>query len=341
MRDRAIVWTCSLLLFVATPLRAQELKLLHTVRHGDGDWGGDYAALSPDCKVLVTDRAVREGDQIDKRLQLWDVATGKLRGTLPGFEVYLLGAAFSPDGKRLVTCGGRGKLQVWDIAGQKELEAFEGVADAPRNLAFSADGRTLAGVEWNSVARWDAATGKKTLSVKRIPSRDEAVFSPDLKTLAAPNHQEIELWDMETKKPRAYLEQRGHITCVAYSRDGKTLVAASCWHVEDDPLNYVGEIRLWDPVKGKERLQMKDIAGSVEALALSPDGATLAVITQKSRDSEEREAKLLDVKTGRIQVLKKWDNQQYSSLHYSPEGVLHLLQIQVADKEVNLYVVKK
>jgi WD40 repeat protein len=63
------------------------------------------ARLRPDGKLVVT--AYDNGDA-----EIWDVATGRSRHRL----VYAGPvAAFSPDGKRVVTAGG-GTAQIWDVA---------------------------------------------------------------------------------------------------------------------------------------------------------------------------------------------------------------------------------
>jgi len=77
--------------------------------------------------------------------------TGELRraavalGT--AIDEQVAAVAFSPDGKRLVTAGGRqsfpGQFQIWDIAGKKNVATFREIPSV-RALAFSPDGQSIA-----------------------------------------------------------------------------------------------------------------------------------------------------------------------------------------------------
>src|SRR5262249_3054292 len=81
-----------------------------------------------------------------------------------------------PDGKRLLTCGGR-VVRIWDIAGKKELRAIQG---ARAGLALSADGKRLIALRSEDgfafkgeqpqgngrVAVWNASGGQPIFAVK-------------------------------------------------------------------------------------------------------------------------------------------------------------------------------
>jgi RNA polymerase sigma factor (sigma-70 family) len=64
-----------------------------------------HFALSPDGKTLVT---------VGSPSRVWEVATGKLRGTIEGHSDSVWTAAFSPDGKLLATGGQDTTVLIWD-----------------------------------------------------------------------------------------------------------------------------------------------------------------------------------------------------------------------------------
>src|SRR5262249_21388067 len=77
--------------------------------------------------------------------------------------------AFSPDGRAVLSASADG-LRLWEVATGKVLWAAQGEDDADYVVAFSPDGRTVLScghpsgpsgyMRPNSLARWDAATGK-------------------------------------------------------------------------------------------------------------------------------------------------------------------------------------
>src|SRR5262249_6029796 len=98
-----------------------------------GSQGATGVRLSPDGKTLAVVEDLRH-------VVLYDAATGKRRLRLARPDWVFVTAAFSPDGKRLVTGGGGYKepgpsfkgytveLKLWDVAGGKELRSFPGHA---------------------------------------------------------------------------------------------------------------------------------------------------------------------------------------------------------------------
>src|SRR5689334_8050281 len=71
-----------------------------------------------------------------------------------------------------------------------------------------------------------------------------------------------------TPPPRGTIQLRhgGAVSALAFTRDGKTLIAAS-----GDRL-----IRLWDPATGEDRRRLAGHTAAALSLALAPDGKRLA-----------------------------------------------------------------
>jgi WD40 repeat protein len=76
-------------------------------------------------------------------------------------------AAFSPDGKRIVTASMDKTARMWDAATAKEIAVLRGHDDRVTSAAFSPDGSRIVTASEDSTARiWDARL--QTLSAKDL-----------------------------------------------------------------------------------------------------------------------------------------------------------------------------
>jgi WD40 repeat protein len=89
-------------------------------------------------------------------VRLWDAATGEELRALTGSDKGGVGVRFSPDGRRLVSCGIEGTVMMWDVAtGVEALRLKGGYGE----VWFSADGSRLFSVGWPTpaVMVWESA----------------------------------------------------------------------------------------------------------------------------------------------------------------------------------------
>src|SRR5262249_25486483 len=142
-------------------------------------------------------------------------------------------------------------------------------------VAFDRDGKTLVTGAFGPdepLRVWDGATGKELRQIKggdRNGAYDLA-FSRDGKSLIWAGLFSLRQWDWATGKelrpywvaPEGSMLMNG---CIALTADGKTLAAAQA-----------ESIRLWDADSGKELLPAAGHRAGAHAVALSPDGRTLA-----------------------------------------------------------------
>jgi len=212
----------------------------------------------------------------EKAVKVWDWRSGKeiFSRACPGDG---RGVAFSPDGKLLaVGLSGDEPLQVWDAGTGELVHTLRDERGWAYTVAFNRDGKLLAtgppGLEL-----WDTATLKKVRTIPEVII-EWAAFTPDGQTMlsASTDHRKgtvhtVSLWDVATGAQRAQfpLKTRGGYAAYHLSPDGKTLFAGR----QDQP---DGCVRAYDVATGRDRFPRRSHAGAVRAVAVSPDGRTLA-----------------------------------------------------------------
>lgn len=237
-----------------------------------------WLGFSPDRKILGVGG------------QLWEAATGKVLRTFPQAMDEIRGA-YSSDFQILAAWGQGKPLQMWDVNTGQELPALKGDTSRTFVAAFSRDGKRFvtmrqekAPITHWTVQVWDLASGQRLALLNRECFNEPWLdLSPDGTRLASfewRNGGFLHLLDVATGKDVAPypvpipLDRKRQGEEVAFSPDGKMLVAASY---------------LWDVDKGK---QLPGVPELVDPIRWSPDGKTLAT-----------GPRLLDVATGRLRPL--------------------------------------
>jgi WD40 repeat protein len=112
---------------------------------------------------------------------------------------FVYGAAFSPDGTRIVTASEDRTARIWDAATGKPIgEPLKGHEGAVESAAFSPDGqRIVTASEDETVMIWDAASGKAIREPLRGHTKEvmTAAFSPDgRRVLTASADKTARIW---------------------------------------------------------------------------------------------------------------------------------------------------
>jgi WD40 repeat protein len=208
-------------------------------------------------------------------IHVWELQTGKVRRTLEFGEDPIEDFAISPDGGRVVTIDRRGKAKVWDAStGGLQRELPEKTEVFRHVLALSPDGKLLAvpQKDGKGVTVYDVATGAVRHRLSDGKGEVYAfTFSPDGKALAVSGERpasRLVLFDLDSGKPRWTVPvESGWFTKLAFSPSGRTLAAGR---------DNGGGMELYEAATGKHWLHVSGVRMTVQALAFSPDGSSLA-----------------------------------------------------------------
>jgi WD40 repeat protein/uncharacterized caspase-like protein len=265
-------------------------------------------AFAPDGRTIAT-------GSWDKKLILRDVRTGKTLHVLQD-NGWVLTARFSPDG-RLLASGTRGnRATVWDVATGRPLHHFAGHQSNVTGVAFSPDGKALASVSLDgTLGLMDVESGR-VLARQAISDTalTAVVFLPDNKTLAiASLDRDIHLWNIQTgKQTRLLRGHNGGVHALALSRDGRALFSIGADKT----------IRRWDTTSGAllastpvpdyavSDFSLKELAAAPGALAVSPDGSSLAWPEgEKIQMTTPAGARTLEGAADEIRLVQAFDNR--------------------------------
>jgi WD40 repeat protein len=267
-------------------------------------------AFSPDGKILASGgygQPTDDGDYLGY-VKFWDVASGKETKSLAAHSNSVLGLAFTPDGKQLVTGGADEKIRLWNLGDYKYVKTFSGHTDAVYGVAVSPSGKSIASASYDDTVRvWDIESGKERFNLDAHTDDVTAVaFSPDSKTLASVSHDEtVRLWGPKTGT------LKGHdwwVVSVRFSPDGK-LLATGSW--DDTAI-------LWDVAK-QEKVAVLDAETSQGAyVAFTPDGRTL--ITAGPGVGTSAIIKIWDVETQQARATIDPGDGLIWAIDVSPDG---------------------
>jgi RNA polymerase sigma factor (sigma-70 family) len=245
------------------------------------------------------------------RLDVWDVATGRVKKTLqaPGRGRHQL--LFTPDGRQLLVAAESGPSTVWDLsAGRQVGELAPPPAKDPKatdsywgTLGFSPDGRQLVAARFGR-GTWAWSWPERALLWHEAKEEEACCFADGATLVCGDWHGDIEMRDPRTGAVRRTLPVPG-IAHVAYSPDRRRMVTAHldgvlrvrdgatgevqkelkgfryAWCVAFSPTGWLlaasgdNSVRVYDTASWQEVARLDGHEGTVRAVFFGPDDATL------------------------------------------------------------------
>jgi mono/diheme cytochrome c family protein len=270
-------------------------------------------AIAPDGKLIAIS-GYRE-------ILLASLADGQLVARLPGRSMRLHSISFTPDGKTLAAVGGdpaqSGEVQVWDVDLRKLRHSIATSTDTLFGGSISPDGKLLAcGAADKSIRLYDLATGKE---LRKMDHHEDWVFQTtfgvDSKRLVTVGRDRAaKLIDVETGR---FIEN------VNLLRDALTAVArhpkrdwVAVGGAERIPYLYRMDrpraMRIADDSTLIQKFERQD--GPITALAISPDGARLAV------GAEAGDVRIYETETGKLVARCAGHQGGIYALQFTPDG---------------------
>jgi len=225
--------------------------------------------------------------------------TGELRFMLSGHSDWILNAGFSADGRTLVTASDDETARVWDTRTGKEISILKGHTSGLSDAALDDSGELAVTAGEDQTARlWNARSGRQVRAWGDHESEVRTATFTDtgkhVRTVTARGTERI--WSVQdgfmiSKKEsfeapgrqaydNCFLIENGHETEIRIGPTGA--VPSAHASVSPNPENDPRAIAEWLFARAanvrKARIVMTGHRSTVQALALSPDGALLATI---------------------------------------------------------------
>ena len=226
--------------------------------------------------------------------------------------------AYSPDGSKIATVFGGGKIAIWDAATGREITRLAGHSDQSiriiEGIMFSPNGRQLASCSWygSAIKIWDTASGALLRSINQA-GVSAVSFSPDGSRIAGAYSKDeigtgVKIWNTANgSEVRTLAGHTDYIWSVRYSPDGRQLLTASSDR----------SIRIWDSGNG-QTLRVINEEASFGDTIYSPNGQHIAARVYDRNSGISLAMHIFNTETGQKLITI---SGRVGNLAYSPDGI--------------------
>jgi WD40 repeat protein len=248
--------------------------------------------------------------------RLWNTETGEPLGlALTHGNRRVMAAAFTPNGKSVLSGSSDRTLRLWELPGADPDNPLAinltRVISSPNEvytLAYSADGTTLLASGADECRCWEVPRGavaRHSLTHEDEVNKVTAAYSPDGKTILMNSSFRTYRWDAETGNLLPFPAFPNDARAMAYSLDGKVAL------LETD----FCQTQLWNVTRGEAIGAPMTFPSRVTVARFSPNGNSLLTVCN------ERVAQLWAVDTGQ-QLADLPHEAVIKDVAYSPDGGL-------------------
>lgn len=241
----------------------------------------------------------------DQTARIWNSDTGTSIRVLAGHTGPVNSAAYSPDGKQIVTASGDATARLWQV-GTEDVKVFRGHDAAVSSAVFSPDGGLVLSASDDKTARlWDTF-GFNVAILRGHDARLTGVsFSQDgAYILTGSVDNTARLWQTVAPPFTVLLSpQSDQVRAIRFSPDATRLLALSN-----------GALRVLDVKSGNEAATIKSDGSDFTFATFSPDG------TQALIASKDKAAQLWDFIAGKSIGTLSGRDEPIDSAEFSPDG---------------------
>lgn len=225
-------------------------------------------------------------------------------------------AAFSPDGKTVLSADNNGTLTIWDVSDRRSLQQFEQGFEYVTSMTLDPRGQwaAIAGCantnefdecRENKIVLLDVVQNSAPQSITTTTQINSVAFSPNGTQLAGGGSDGmIRLWDAVTG--REIQQLTGHtdrINAITFSPDGAMIASGSA----------DSTVRLWDATTGQEIRPLTGHTGWVNSVAFNSAGNQIV-------SGDDLTVRLWEVATGQEIPQLTGHTNWVNAVVFSPNG---------------------